>query len=174
MILKKMQDINISPEELYASVGDIIEFTLEDGEMVQAMAMKEEGVCMIYALVDCLEEEHSMKGIKEFLNEVVFHRFPEEIRNKMAPFIDGSMLRLMTQKEVFGENYWCDDEPEDVEQFEPMKERRNRVANRGYKGCAEEYEWYWLSNELRDVVSGATFANVSSRGNANNRRRVEH
>ena len=102
--------------------------------------------------------------MREYLNRDLYIRFPEEIRNMMKPFDHGDMLRLLTQKEVFGENVFSSDiDEEDYEQLEPMKDTRIRIA---FQGKGGEWEWYWLADRLRDVVSGATFAAVNSAGGA--------
>lgn len=156
-------------------VGDVIGFTLTDGEEVEAMAMKVEDDGVIFALVDCLAEEMPMQRngkdiMRDYLNKDVYIRFPEEIRNMMKPFERGDMLRLMTQKEVFGVNYYdADEEDESVTQFEPMKDRRNRIAYLGKGGTTDDdWEWWWLSNQtwLRDVASTASFAYVTGAGDA--------
>lgn len=167
MLIKRQLELETSN----LNVGDVIWFTLEDGEQVEAMAMKKEGTDMIFAFMDCIEEERPMIDsdgvtLAEWMNDKLLKRLPREMIKNLVAFEDGTYLRLMTQKEVFGQNEWCDDEPEDATQFEPMKDRRNRIADRGYRGLCEKYEWYWLSNRLRDVVSAATFASVDSNGNA--------
>lgn len=155
-------------------VGDVIGFTLTDGEEVEAMAMKQEEDGFIFALVDCIEDEQPMMKngnpfMRDYLNKDLYIRFPEEIRNMMLPFEHGDMLRLMTQKEVFGYNeYDADEEDESVTQFEPMKNRRNRIADIGKN--SDDYAWYWLANQtwLRDVVDSTAFAIVFGNGYSNN------
>ena len=149
-------------------VGDVIGFTLTDGEEVEAMAMKVEEDGVIFALVDCLADEMPMQRngkdiMRDYLNKDVYIRFPEEIRNMMKPFERGDMLRLMTQKEVFGKNYYdADEEDANVTQFEPMKDRRWRIAFQGYGSGA--WEWYWLQN--RSVLSATTACLVGGTGSA--------
>lgn len=153
-------------------VGDVIGFTLTDGEEVEAMAMKVEDDGVIFALVDCLAEEMPMQRdgkdiMREYLNKDVYIRFPEEIRNMMKPFEHGDMLRLMTQMEVFGEReYDTDIDEEDAEQFAPMKDRRNRIAYQGKDGSESDWEWYWLADRLRGVAGSASFALVADTGYA--------
>lgn len=156
--------------------GDIIAFDLNDGEKVEALAVKQNGDNMIFCLVDCLKDEYPMndrstnKGgyeaskLRSTLRDVILPRFPAEITEKMVPFENGDLLRLPTEKEIFGRNCFGLDEPEEVTQWEPMKLRRNRIAFHGHNG---DWEWYWLQNPaLRDVVSAAYFAFVYSRGTA--------
>lgn len=155
-------------------VGDIISFELNDGEKVEAMAVKQDGDIMIFCHVDCLKDEYPMndrntnKGgyeaskLRTTLRDVILPRYPEELVKKMVPFKNGDLLRIPTEKEIFGRNVYGDDEPEEVTQWEPMKLRRNRIAFQGHNG---EWEWYWLQNPaVRDVVSSTGFARVAAHG----------
>ena len=153
-------------------VGDVIGFTLTDGEEVEAMAMKVEDDGVIFALVDCLAEEMPMQRdgkdiMREYLNKDVYIRFPEEIRNMMKPFERGDMLRLMTECEVFGYCHYGSEALYQDKQFEPMKDRRNRIAYQGKDGSEDEWEWYWLADRLRDVANTTGFAGVGGNGVAN-------
>ena len=160
-------------------VGDVITFTLNDGEEVEAMAVKQEQDGMIFVLVDCLRDEYSMNRIssnrtssnrggykscalRKALNSEILHRFPDEIREKMVAFEGGDWLRLPTEKEIFGCNPYGENEPDDVEQWEPMKDRRNRIAFQGSK--TGTWEWYWLQNKVKG--SAADFAFVYYFGDA--------
>ena len=69
------------------------------------------------------------------------------------------MIRIPTEKEIFGVNKYGERESDDVKQFEPMKKRRNRIAFRN-----DEFEWYWLKN--RGVESAPYFAFVNGSGYA--------
>ena len=96
------------------------------------------------------------------MNSEILSLFPAELRDRMIPFANGDLLRLPTEKEIFGCNEYGEAEPESVRQFEPMKSRRNRIAFRGEDECLE---WYWLENEVES--SAAAFALVYSGGYAN-------
>lgn len=153
------------------NVEDIISFELADGEKVEAMAMKQEADGMIFMLVDCLKdkecmnEEDSNRGgwdtsdLRVKLNGEILERFPAEIREQMVAFANGDMLRLPTEKEIFGVNEYGETEDESVEQFVPMKLRRNRIAFRGHNG---QWEWYCLANKHKR--SASQFAHVDSFG----------
>ena len=155
-------------------VGDKITFALSDGEEVEAMAIKQESDGMIFVLVDCLKKEYPMnkkntnKGgyensdLRKILNSEILDKFPAEIRGRMTIFENGDCLRLLTQKEVYGENYSCVDEPENVKQFEAMKSRRNRIAFEGKNG---DWQWWWLQNVIDE--SASSFALVNDNGFAN-------
>lgn len=150
-------------------VGDIIKFKLTDGEKVQAMAVQQENDGMLFCLVDCLADEYSMNDtntnegsdLRKKLNTEIIARFPADIKAMMVPFGNGDYLRLPTEKEIFGENYYGEYESPYVQQWKPMKQRRNRIAFQGKNGG---WEWYWLQNKCRD--SAAAFANVGSGGSA--------
>lgn len=152
-------------------VGDIIHFSLNDGEQVEAKAMKQEVDGMIFMLVDCLADEERMNDedsnrggfgssdLRTKLNGEILDRFPSNIKDKMIAFASGDILRLPTEKEVFGVNEYGEEESDSIAQFEPMKERRNRIAFQGKNGS---WEWYWLENKHNR--SGTDFAFVNTNG----------
>lgn len=156
----------------YYCVGDVIAFTLNDGEEVEALAVKQEQDGMIFCLVDCLRKEYSMNPtsstrggyksctLRKALNTEILDRFPAEIREKMVAFESGDLLRLPTEREIFGYNPYGEKEPDDVERWEPMKDRRNRIAFQGSK--TGTWEWYWLQNKVEG--SAAYFAGVDDDG----------
>ena len=155
-------------------VGDIIKVKLTDGVKVQAMAMQQEEDGMIFFLVDCLPGEYPMNStrtneggyeesdLRKKLNGEILNLFPAELKAMMAPFDNGDLLRLPTEKEIFGENYYGEYESPYVKQWKPMKKRRNCMAFDGSKD--ENLQWYWLMNKVRE--SAAAFALVYYNGGA--------
>lgn len=155
-------------------VGDVIHFKLSDGEKAEMLAVKEESDGMIFCFVDCLAKEYSMNeqntneggwdasDLRKKLNGEVLDRFPRKIRKLLLPFENGDLLRLPTEKEIFGSNPCGEDESESVSQWKPMKQRKNRIASQGLNGG---WEWYWLQNRVQN--SAASFAYVYSYGYAN-------
>ena len=102
-------------------VGDIVSYTMEDGEEVEALAVKEEfdkhgNLCMVFMLLDCLKEECRMNRddtndggyeesyLREQLKTEYLERFPASLRLNMVPFENGDLLRIPTEREIFGEN----------------------------------------------------------------------
>ena len=154
-------------------VGDVISFTLTDGENVEAMAVKQEQDGMIFCLVDCLADEYAMNkedsnrggywasDLRDVLNGEILDRVPADLREKLLPFENGDLLRIPTEREISGENIYG--ETDDKEQWEPMKDRRNRIAFQGSK--TGTWEWYWLMNRVKG--SAALFALVYDTGYAN-------
>lgn len=154
-------------------VGDVIRFKLSDGEKVEMLAVKEESDGMIFCFADCLAKEYSMNeqntneggwdasDLRKKLNSEILDRFPRKIRKLLLPFENGDMLRLPTEKEIFGSNPCGEDEPESVSQWKPMKQRKNRIASQGLNGG---WEWYWLQNRVPN--SAAIFAGVGGHGGA--------
>lgn len=157
-------------------VGDVLAFTLNDGEKVQAMAVKETPAGMLFVLVDCLAKEYPMfedidrededavsymtSDLRKALNGEILARFPEEIRSRMmAVNPEGDLLRIPTEREIFGENPYGEPEDESVARWKPMELRRNRIAFQGDNGA---WEWYWLMNRCKDYAS--YFANVGNNG----------
>ena len=160
-------------------VGDIVGYTMEDGEEVEALAVKEEfdkhgNLCMVFMLLDCLKEECRMNRddtndggyeesyLREQLNTEYLERFPASLRLNMVPFENGDLLRIPTEREIFGENRYGEEEPDTVEQFDAMKKRRNRIALDGSNG---ETQAYWLQNKR--VGSATDFCLVDDSGRAN-------
>ena len=80
------------------------------------------------------------------------------IRERMRPFDNGELLRIPTVGEMFGYDDFY--EMDDAEQWELMKDRRNRIADRE----GEEYEWGWLQNKVRNFA--AYFSAVGTYGYA--------
>lgn len=159
-------------------VGDIVSYTMEDGEEVEALAVKEEfdkhgNLCMVFMLLDCLKEECRMNRddtndggyeesyLREQLRTEYLERFPASLRLNMVPFENGDLLRIPTEREIFGENRYGEEEPDTVEQFEAMKKRRNRMALDGSNG---ETQAYWLQNKR--VRSATYFCGVDGSGAA--------
>jgi len=160
-------------------LGDIISFELTTGEQAQAMAVRETPNGMLFMFVDCLKTEQKMfenvnkaevidyehSDLRKKLNGEILESFPEEIRERMVGMRVGQtncfdMLRIPTEREIFGENPYGVDEPKSVRRFYGMEERRNRIAWQGSK--TGEFEWYWLQNKVEDSASG--FAIVGSGG----------
>ena len=153
-------------------VGDVIRFKLSDGEKVEMLAVKEENNGMIFCFADCLAKEYSMNAqntnaggwdasdLRKKLNGEILDRFPQKIRKLLLPFENGDLLRLPTEKEIFGSNPCGEDEPESVSQWKPMKQRKNRIASQGLNGG---WEWYWLQNRVPN--SAANFAYANNYGN---------
>ena len=165
-------------------MGDVISFTLKDGEKVQAKAVKKTDEGMLFITVDCLKDEYQMfkntdgmksmeinyfsSDLRHALNGEILDRFPEKIRSRMVGMrIDNSdsvdLLRIPTEKEIFGEDPLGKEESDAVEQFKGMKKRRNRMAFQVVDG-EERFEWYWLQNRVK--YSDSNFARVSYGGSA--------
>ena len=160
-------------------LGDTISFELTTGEQVQAMAVRETPNGMLFMFVDCLKTEQKMfenvnnaevvdyahSDLRKKLNGEILESFQEEIRERMVGMRVGQtncfdMLRIPTEREIFGENPYGEDEPKSVRRFYGMEERRNRIAWQGSK--TGEFEWYWLQNKVEDSASG--FAHVNGNG----------
>ena len=156
MELYRMSKVeNIGTEKTIAEVGDRLRFTLEGGEEVEAIAVRREENGMLFIFTDCLRDEYRLHEpgkypgwedceLRRKLNGEILERFPEDVLQLLMPFSNGDLLRIPTEKEIFGENEYGKKEPENVEQFEIMKDRRNRIAFQGFG--TGDWEWYWLQN----------------------------
>ena len=162
-------------------LGDVISFKLKDGEKVQAKAVKQTDEGMLFLTVDCLKDEYPMfeypvgsmeinyfnSDLRHALNGEILDRFPDEIKSRMVGMRIGDtdafdLLRIPTEREIFGENTYGKEESDTVKQFKCMKNCRNRIAFHGSK--TGTWEWYWLQNRAEDYASN--FATVTSSGNA--------
>lgn len=142
-------------------VGDVIDFALTDGEDVQALAVERTMDGMLFCLLDCLNTNYSMNqtstneggyqasSLRKKLNSEILNRFPDAIKRRMTPFENGDLLRPPTEREIFGENQYGEDEPVNVTQWSPMRLRRNRIALSGKNGSTN---WYWLQNKRKNSV----------------------
>lgn len=160
-------------------VGDVIDFTLTTGEKVSAMAMRQEEDGMLFVFIDCLKKEYPMfknpskmgsmqinyfnSDLRHALNNEILDTFPEEIKSHMKVMRIGDTdafdkLRLLTEKEVFGENRYG--EVDNGTRLPLMEEIRNRIAFQG-RGT-DTWEWWWLQNKAEG--SAALFARVSTNG----------
>ena len=96
--------------------------------------------------------------LRKNLNTEILERFPVEIRNCMiAVYSVGDMLRIPTEREIFGTNIHGEDET--VKRWIPMKKKRNCIALQGVEG---PLKWYWLMRRHRSDTS--LFANVTYDG----------
>lgn len=156
-------------------IGDVISFSMIDGEEVEAMAVKEKRNGMLFVFVDCLYKEYAMfkrgrkinerkisymnSDLRNALNGEILERFPEKIRSLMvAVNADGDMLRIPTECEIFGNNFYGQEELETVKHWKPMKRKRNRISFRSKEG---ELEWYWLMNQHKENPSFFVFVGGS-------------
>lgn len=159
-------------------VGDIIEIKFTDWVKAQAMAMQQEEDGMIFCLVNCLPGECPMNStrtneggyeesvLRKKLNSEILTLFPVELKAVMTPFENGDLLRIPTEREIFGENRYGEYESPNVKQWKPMKKRRNRMAFDGTKN--ENLHWYWLMNKVRESATGfsGVFCNGCADGNS--------
>ena len=165
MSIKVKRMVKVSVDTF--QVGDIIKFKLTSGAKVQAMAMQQEEDGMIFCMVDCLPGRYQMNiltngggykenALRKSLNTwVLDYLFPEELKTVMVPFENGDLLRIPTEREIFGENQYDDYEDQHVQQWRPMKKCRNRIAVDGMK--AGVVQRYWLANKVREPKIDASF-----------------
>ncbi len=147
-------------------VGDRIKVKLP-GETHWATAYARKGTVTFFIFDDCLDELRQMNStdtteggyeeseLRQFL-KVVGEKIPEKLKKKMVPNENGDLLYLLSLREVCGYNEKWDDVSGQLDFF---KNRKNRIAD----SKEDKYTTWWL----RDVVSGANFANVGYYGNAN-------
>lgn len=179
--MEVMRNMTIDTELF--ELGDIIPFTLTTGEKVKAKAIRETPNGMLFITVDCLKDKQQMfktsdrmgsmeisyfnSDLRHTLNGEILDTFPEEIKSRMVGMRIGNtnffdMLRIPTEREIFGENLCGKDEPISVRRFYGMENRRERIAFQGSETGV--WEWYWLQNRVEDTAS--SFAIVDDYGSA--------
>ena len=166
-------------------LGDTIKFKLADGQKVKAMAVRQDENGTLFVTVDCLKDCYPMfknpgamgsmeicyfnSDLRHYLNKEVLKLFPEEIRSRMNVMPVGNngydLLRIPTEREIFGENPYGKEESKEIKRFNGMKKRRNRIAFSATEDNKEGWEWYWLQNKVKDETA-AHFASVNRDGNA--------
>lgn len=165
MKVKRMTEVETNHPE----IGDRIIFTLKSGEKVEAMAVKELINGTVFCAVDYLSKSYPMNrrggtrggydasDLRKALNGEILDSFPDDIKSHLVPFDNGDLLTIPSEREMFGENIFAAEDEGDVMQWEPMADRRNRIALRNGKS-----EWGWL----RNVADSTDFAYCSADGGA--------
>ena len=174
MMLKKSRWVDA--DKYGYEVKDVIAFKLTDGEKIQAMAVKQESDGILFCSIDCLADEYSMNNantneggyensdLRKKLNTEIIARFPADIKAMMVPFGNGDYLRLPTEREIFGENFYGKRESSHVQQWKPMKQMRNRIAFQSKNGS---WEWYWIQNKCRNSVAYFAYVYVNGSVDSN-------
>lgn len=158
-------------------VGDQITVKIKDLGKFIATAQRVYADGTTLFLFDNCVAEHEMnengsnaRGFYEsdlckWMNTELVKSFPVKLLDRMI-YTDEEhrcLLRIPTRKEMFGEDEYSKNyEPYLGEQFELMKDRKNRVCSLP----DNEYAWYWLMNT--HLRSSSYFAYVVSYGDAAN------
>lgn len=79
--------------------------------------------------------------------------------DRMVPFDNGDLLRIPFFGEIFGQEDTEYFEPDGCEQWELMKDRKNRIAFR-----QNGWEWGWFQNKRKGLTT--SFAYVTTNGTA--------
>lgn len=165
MKVERMTEVETNRPE----IGDRISFALKTGEKVEAMAVRELINGTVFCTVDYLNKPYAMNrnggtrggyeasDLRKKLNGAILSSFPDDIKEQLVPFGNGDILTIPSEREMFGENVFAKDDEGDVMQWEPMEDRRNRIALRD-----GNVEWGWL----RNVANSAYFAFCNAFGNA--------
>ena len=152
-----------SPEENSETAAAIVLETGADADGEWALCIFKDCLRKEYAL-GLEEDENRMKiypgwekcALRKKLNTEILDRFPEALRARMIPFENGDLLRIPTEKEIFGKNEYGKEEPEETRRLPGTENVKRRIAALGLGG--EEPAWYWLQN--RSVHSAVGAADV--------------
>lgn len=149
-------------------IGDYTYFELDGFGTVMATIQKVTDDEIIYMTDDCVMEAkmndtntnaggYDASALKKRIEGGLLSRFPKELRDRITH------IAPPTYGQIFGHDEWYHQaiEPDNDEQFELMKKRKNRVAD--YK---DDYSWYWLQNATKKSWLPSYFARVLSTGDA--------
>ena len=171
--IRKSGALRTTWEELKASIknntsslniGDEIDIVLKTGERVTLVCEQVKNGHMTFFTKELLEDTHAMDegwitGWKKRLGtmdgylEKLFRLLPDDLR----AVICGEKLRLLREREVFGENRYG--KPENCEQLPRYQEPENRI-----KRLSGVPFPYWLASPNATNATG--FCNVSSDGSS--------
>lgn len=141
-------------------IGDRIKVKFK-GETHTASAIKREANGMLFVLDECLDESRPMNAnssneggydktnLRKYLQQKALE-LPKEFRDKMVPFENGDILRLIRLAELTGENTKWDKVCEPLDFF---KDGKHRIA---YCKEIDDWSWYWLEDTI--VTLSTSFA----------------
>jgi len=160
-IIRKMEidtyDIRIG-DQIRISVDDYVAYT------ATAQKLSDEGVFFLFdqvvdesPLVEKGDENASFArcNLKSRLTEVILPKFPEELQRNVIE------ITIPTYGQIFGhkDGRHCDLEPDGDEQFELMKQTKNRVSV-----YQDWMAYWWLRNADRERLEPLRFACVDCGG----------
>lgn len=148
------------------NIGDEIDIELKTGERVTLVCEQVKNGHVTFFTKELLEDTHAMDegwitdwekrlGTMDGYLEKLFRLLPDDLQ----AVICGEKLRLLREREVFGENRYG--KPENCEQLSRYQEPENRV-----KRLSGVPFPYWLASPYASY--SAYFCNVDSDGSSNN------
>ena len=148
-------------------VGDHFEVPLDD-QVISATVQKVTDTEIICMTDDCIMMSsmndtdinaggYDASDLKKKIESDLLSRFPKGLQNRIT------YIAPPTYGQIFGHDEWYHRaiEPDNDEQFELMKKRKNLVAD--YK---DDYSCYWLQNATKPSYSSSNFAVVGGLGYA--------
>lgn len=160
-------------------VGDEIAETLKTGEevvfVVVGTDMYQPGNA-IFGLKDCLKDTYVMNDdctnaggwkaskLRRVLNTEILAQLPDDLRACIKPrVIDGEAdtLWLFSEREIFGDNEWTEEDVDSGLQMPYFKRKGNRVKGLGKDGSAY---WWWERSPYSG--SSGSFCCVDNGGGA--------
>lgn len=151
-------------------VNDTISFTLKNGQMYHAIAVKEDIDGMLFIFKTCIDDyaypmddsddfvdRYNASQLRIILNNDIIAQFPKHIISMMIPVYNtdsyhSDLLRIPTEEEIYGINLVG--EKEFGDQFEIMKNNIDMQIGNCEVG-------YWLLNKSRTNESKACFVSYT-------------
>lgn len=150
-------------------VGDQITINLKEiGELtLTAQKITEEGTYFMFdrAVANrCMNSDRTNKGgfkasdLCKWLKSDFLELFPDELKSRIKDISVPSYGQMFGHDDEFYKNFETDND----EQFELMKERKNRI----FFDLEDRFCWCWLQNPTKKEVSSDCFARVGYDGGA--------
>lgn len=163
--MKVLRKEEVKTEEF--KIGDEITTKLKDlGELtLTAQKVTEEGTYFMFnkAIAHrCMNSNGKNKGgfkesdLYKWLNGEFLDLFPEELKERIKDITVPTYGQMFGHDDEFYKNFV----PDDDEQFELMKVRKNRI----FFDLEDRWCWSWLQNATKKEVSAGYFAGVDYGG----------
>ena len=166
--------------------GDLIPFTLKNGEKLAVRATRDETGKLFFMLEDCMRDTRSInewptsKGgwaacdMRKYLNTEVFTLLPDDLQSVIVPttivqIVDGERIEskdklfLLSTTQVFGKDDWSDVEPED-KQLDCFRHQKDRLKEWTKKGLWLRSPWASDPTYFSHIFSGGGAFSYGFRG----------
>lgn len=164
--MKVTRKVIIETEEF--KVGDQISVCLKDfGDFtLTAQKVTDQGTLFLFNSAVAMQRMNRLRtnnggfeksDLNKWIQTELLTAFPEELKSRIKS------ISIPTYGQIFGhDEFYKNFEPDNDEQFELMKDRKNRIIF----ASGDYWCWWWLKNATKRSVSGEDFACVSYGGRA--------
>ena len=167
----------------FLSVGDVVPFTMKDGQEVNAVVAEIDAYGeneVVFVIEDCLKDRHPMNeecdndggwrdsDMREYLNEEVFDLLPDDLKSVIA---DRHITQVVDDEELNSKDkLWllsiteigeeCETDKNNVH-FSLFKDEKSRI-----KQIDGETAWYWLRSPNHTNSNDFWIVNTNGNGSS--------